>query len=165
MAAEVNAREHPGQGVFQIGAAVRIGRVLPPPGIHESAGTGSTYADRRSDLENALTWMLASVDFGGMIDPSRIGARGIRWGGYSVLGLAGGWETWRDPRIQAVLAMSPYVKRFWCMNAWRRSTWPVMYQGAQFDLGINSDTARIARRVRGICSAEVLRRTIARQPL
>jgi predicted dienelactone hydrolase len=96
----------------------------------------STYADRRADLEKALDWMIDSAEFGGRIDRSRIGAAGHSLGGYSVLGLAGGWESWRDPRIRAVLAMSPYVKPFLVHHRMTSIHVPVMYQGAQFDLGI-----------------------------
>ena len=53
----------------------------------------STYVDRRVDLENALNWVLRSPEFGGMIDTAPIGAAGHSLGGYSVLALAGGWES------------------------------------------------------------------------
>jgi predicted dienelactone hydrolase len=99
----------------------------------------STYADRRADLEKTLDWLLANPQFSGRIDPARIGAAGHSLGGYSVLGLAGGWDSWRDPRIAAVLAMSPYVKPFLVQDRMSSIRVPVMYQGAQFDLGITPD--------------------------
>ena len=88
------------------------------------------------DLEKALDWMLGSADFGPIVDASRIGAAGHSLGGYSVLALAGGWESWRDPRIQAVLALAPYVKPFLEHDRLASIHVPLMYQGAQFDLGI-----------------------------
>lgn len=96
----------------------------------------STYADRRVDLEKALDWILGSADFGPIVDASRIGVAGHSLGGYSVLALAGGWESWRDPRIKAVLAMAPYVKPFLEHDRLASIHVPLMYQGAQFDLGI-----------------------------
>lgn len=147
------------QSVFFTEELARAGYVVAAPDHHDAAcsvdGPGlprfhlprlpflnpgrwkdSTYADRRADLEKALDWLLASADFGGRIDASRIGAAGHSLGGYSVLALAGGWESWRDPRIRAVLAMSPYVKPFLAHDRLAQIHVPVMYQGAQFDLGI-----------------------------
>lgn len=96
----------------------------------------SSYDDRREDLEKALDWMLESADFRGSIDTSRIGAMGHSLGGYSVLGLAGAWKSWKDPRIAAVLALSPYVKPFLLHQRLRSVDVPVMYEGARFDLGV-----------------------------
>ncbi len=96
----------------------------------------SSYEDRREDLEKTLDWLLDSADFRGSIDPSRIGAMGHSLGGYSVLGLAGAWNTWKDARITAVLALSPYVKPFLLHQRLFSVDVPVMYQGARFDLGV-----------------------------
>jgi predicted dienelactone hydrolase len=116
----------------------RIPRMHFPRALFTNPGrwTASTYADRRADLEKALDWILRSEDFGPMIDASRIGAAGHSLGGYSVLGLAGAWESWRDPRIGAVLVFAPYVKPFLRPERLASLDVPVMYQGAQFDLGI-----------------------------
>jgi predicted dienelactone hydrolase len=147
------------QSVFFTEELARAGYVVAAPDHHDAAcsvdGPGlprlhlprlpftnpgrwkdSTYADRRADLEKVLNWMLDNAEFAGMIDRSRIGAAGHSLGGYSVLGLAGGWESWRDPRIRAVLAMSPYAKPFLVHDRLTSIHVPVMYQGAQFDLGI-----------------------------
>jgi len=96
----------------------------------------STYADRRVDLEKALDWMLRSPEFEPLIDASRVGAAGHSLGGYSVIALAGGWESWADPRIRAVLAFAPYVKPFLRQERLASIHVPLMYQAAQFDLGI-----------------------------
>lgn len=68
-----------------------------------------SYDDRREDLERTLDWMLESPDFSASIEPSRLGAMGHSLGGYSVLDLTGAWKSWKDPRIAAVLALSPYM--------------------------------------------------------
>jgi predicted dienelactone hydrolase len=96
----------------------------------------STYRDRRADLEKTLDWMLESNDFRGSIDPARVGAMGHSLGGYSVLGLAGAWDSWKDPRIAAVLALAPYLKPFLVRERLGNIHVPVMFQGARFDLGI-----------------------------
>ena len=33
-------------------------------------------------------------------------------GGYTVLGVGGGWAHWKDPRVKAILALSPYAAPF-----------------------------------------------------
>jgi predicted dienelactone hydrolase len=96
----------------------------------------TSYADRRADLEKTLDWMLAGSPLSQRIDPARIGAVGHSLGGYSVLGWAGGWDSWRDARVTAVVALSPYVRPFMVHHRMAEIRVPVMYQGAQFDLGI-----------------------------
>jgi predicted dienelactone hydrolase len=96
----------------------------------------STYRDRRADLEKTLDWMLANDDFRGSIDPARIGAMGHSLGSYSVLGMAGAWDSWKDPRIAAVLALAPYVKPLLLGERLGNIHAPVMFQTARFDLGI-----------------------------
>ena len=98
--------------------------------------TESTYEDRREDLEEALDWMLANAEFRTLIDPARIGAMGHSLGGYSALGLTGGWDSWKDPRITAVLALAPYLKPLVMHGRLREIQIPVMYQDAQFDMAI-----------------------------
>src|SRR5207244_5750878 len=43
------------------------------------------------------------------VDEAFIGAAGHSLGGYTVLGLAGARPSWREPRIRAVVAYSPYA--------------------------------------------------------
>ncbi len=58
-----------------------------------------------------------------------IGAAGHSLGGYTVVGLGGGWPRWKDGRIRAVLALSPYVQPFM----------------AQHSLGIAAGTGHVSR--------------------
>jgi len=57
-------------------------------------------------------------------------------GGYTVVGLAGGWPSWRDSRIRAVLALSPYVMPFQVKQTLGGIRVPLMYQGGTLDVGI-----------------------------
>ena len=95
-----------------------------------------TYFDRHRDLEAVLDWMTTGSTFAALIDQDHIGAVGHSLGGYSVLALAGGWESWRDPRIKAVLLFSPWARPFAAHQRLNAIRVPVMYQGAQLDLGI-----------------------------
>lgn len=50
----------------------------------------SLWWERARDLSSALDALLADAQFGGRIDPRRIGAAGFSLGGYTVIELAGG---------------------------------------------------------------------------
>ena len=98
--------------------------------------TDQTQAGRRGDVDRTITGMQSSADFGAALTPGRVGAVGHSLGGYTVLGVAGGWSSWQDGRITAALALSPYVAPFVVQNRVGSIRVPVMYQGAQFDIGI-----------------------------
>jgi predicted dienelactone hydrolase len=95
-----------------------------------------TYASRRFDVDRTISGMQQSGEFGPAIASGRVGAVGHSLGGYTVLGMAGGWDSWRDDRIGAVLALSPYVAPFVVQQRASSIRGPVMYQGAQLDVGI-----------------------------
>ncbi|MES1258606.1 MAG: hypothetical protein ABUS51_09250 [Acidobacteriota bacterium] len=98
--------------------------------------TDQTYLDRRNDMGKAIDFVLASPDLSPGVDPGRIGAMGHSLGGYTVIGLAGGWTTWKDPRVKAVLGLSPYSLPFLVVDRLHQIDIPVMLQGAQGDIGI-----------------------------
>jgi len=56
-------------------------------------------------------------------------------GGYTVLGLAGAWPSWRLPGVKAVLALSPYAQPFIAHQDLSGLAAPVMYQGGTLDFG------------------------------
>src|SRR5262245_53389023 len=97
-----------------------------------------THADRRDNLERVIDSMMESSqsEFRGSIAPGKIGLVGHSLGGYDVLGLAGGWDSWTDRRVGAVVALSPYATPFIVKNRMTAIRVPVMYQGAQWDVGI-----------------------------
>jgi predicted dienelactone hydrolase len=80
---------------------------------------------------------LSHDNFAGLpVDRNRIGIAGHSLGGYTVLGLAGGWASWKDPRVKAVLALSPYCSPFLGRMRLKGISIPVMYQGGTRDFGI-----------------------------
>ena len=95
--------------------------------------TDTTYADRRDDIEQLIEKLPARYP---TLDWKRIGLAGHSLGGYTVLGLAGGWASWKDPRIKAVLALSPYSNPFLAQRTLGNIGVPVMYQGGTNDIGI-----------------------------
>ena len=99
--------------------------------------TDTTYRDRRDDIEAVLNAVLSRDNFAGLpVDRNRIGIAGHSLGGYTVLGLAGGWASWKDPRVKAVLALSPYCAPFLAAMRLKEVSIPVMYQGGTRDFGI-----------------------------
>jgi predicted dienelactone hydrolase len=96
----------------------------------------SSFVDRRDDIEMVIDELLSNGEFQNVIDPERVGAAGHSLGGYTVVGLAGGWPSWRDSRIRAVLAFSPYVIPFQVRNTLGNVRVPLMYQGGTLDIGI-----------------------------
>ena len=101
------------------------------------AWSEATYRDRGADLEAILDWILKEKSFQGIpIDSSRIGLVGHSLGGYTVLALAGAWPSWKDHRVKAVLALSPYCAPFITKGDLGHLDVPVMYQGGTLDFGI-----------------------------
>ncbi len=107
-----------------------------PSFIRADTWTDATFADRREDIEATIDGLLADKDFRDVIDASNIGVMGHSLGGYTVVGMAGGWPGWRDPRIRAVLALSPYVAPFEVRHTLQGIRVPLMYQGGTLDVGI-----------------------------
>jgi predicted dienelactone hydrolase len=96
----------------------------------------TTFLDRRKDLEAVIAELLSDNEFQQIIDPQSIGAAGHSLGGYTVVGLVGGWPSWLDPRIRAVIAYSPYVMPFQVQKTLGNVHVPLMYQGGSLDVGI-----------------------------
>jgi predicted dienelactone hydrolase len=116
-------------GLFGVGSQ-------PAPILNPQAWTDASFVDRRDDSESVLNAALQDPTLQPMIDASRIGVAGHSLGGYTALGLAGGWANWKDSRIKAALLLSPYSLPFSAHATLAGVTVPVMYQGAEFDVGI-----------------------------
>ncbi len=97
----------------------------------------ATYKNRAADLKAILDAVLAAGTFEGVpIDSNRIGVAGHSLGGYTALGVAGAWPSWKDPRIKAVLGLSPYCAPFLKKGNLAHLDVPVMYQGGTMDVTI-----------------------------
>ena len=105
--------------------------------------TDKTEADRRDDVLFALSSMLDDRQYKDYVDVERIGLIGHSLGGYTALGLAGAWPSWRDKRFKAVLAFSPYVGPYIKSRTIGKIGVPVLYQGATDDImEITSDVRK-----------------------
>jgi hypothetical protein len=133
--------------VFHLG-----GMTLPSGGFLDGAAgakffepqnwTPASYADRRDDVEHVLDYLLATPPYRDAIDPARIGGAGHSLGGYTIAALAGCWRQWHDPRLKAALLFSPYIDPFLVQQRLGFLRVPVMYQGAEWDLGITPTLGR-----------------------
>jgi len=113
---------------------MRIDRSFLDPGSwNERSEVG-----RLHDLRAVIARVAADPQLARITDTSRIGAIGHSLGGYAVLGMAGGWPSWKTPQVKAVLVLSPYVLPFMAHGTLARLQVPVMYQGAELDWGMTT---------------------------
>jgi predicted dienelactone hydrolase len=94
------------------------------------------YQDRADDIRRLLDSIKTDKRFQDRANLSDIGLAGHSLGGYTVLGLVGGWPEWRLAGIKAVLALSPYAQPFVEHHTLGGLSAPVMYQGGTLDFGI-----------------------------
>jgi len=111
--------------------------------IEDGAWSDATYRDRAADIGALLDAVLAARSFDGVpVDAGRVGLAGHSLGGYTVLGLAGAWPSWKDSRVKAVLALSPYCEPYVRNGDLAHLNAPVMYQGGTLDLGMTPTVRR-----------------------
>jgi predicted dienelactone hydrolase len=109
----------------------------PPVGFAEpDKWTDATFKDRRDDIVLLLRTLKADKAWSSAIDWSKVALAGHSLGGYTVLGLAGGWASWKLPDVKAVLALSPYCTPFVNKKTLASIKVPVMYQTGTRDIGI-----------------------------
>lgn len=92
-----------------------------------------TYADRRDDINAMLDAMVNNELFLKHINFEHIGMVGHSLGGYVAMGMGGAWQSWKNPHIKAVLALSPYTTPFLTKNTIPDIRVPIMYQGGTRD--------------------------------
>jgi len=95
----------------------------------------TTYQDRADDIRRLLGAIGTDHRFRLVADLSRLALAGHSLGGYTVLGLAGAWPSWKLAGVKAVLALSPYSQPFLLHGNLSSLSAPVMYQGGTLDVG------------------------------
>ncbi len=104
--------------------------------VHPKSWNDKSELGRLQDLRATIRRVADDAQLSQIADVTRVGAVGHSLGGYTVVGMAGGWPSWKTPEVKAVLALSPYVAPFVLRGTIDKLAAPVMYQGAQFDWGI-----------------------------
>jgi predicted dienelactone hydrolase len=134
----VAAPDHQDAATCAIDAGgLRLGNLRTDHSLLEPARwDAQSEIGRLNDLRAVIERVKADPQLARIADTGRAGAIGHSLGGYAVLGLAGGWPTWRTPEVKAVVAMSPFVTPFLAHETLSKLAVPVMYQGGQFDIGI-----------------------------
>jgi predicted dienelactone hydrolase len=103
----------------------------------------ATYVNRANDLLAIHGALQASATFAKRLDFSRVGYVGHSLGGYTVVGLAGGWRAWgTPPGLRAVLALSPYIEPFVEHRTMAGLSVPIMFQGGTADNGVTPFVTR-----------------------
>ncbi len=122
-----------------LAAALGAGGLQPQrPFTQPSAWDATTEKSRRDDLEALLNFALGHTPYKDAIDPECIGVMGHSLGGYTALGMGGAWQGWRDPRVKAVAALSPYAAPFVAHGTMGNIVVPVMFQTGTRDIGIGA---------------------------
>jgi predicted dienelactone hydrolase len=116
----------------------RFGGGLKPEVSFVKSGSWNdqTYADRRNDIVNLLQALHNDPAWDKQIDWSKLALSGHSLGGYTALGLAGAWPSWKIDGVKAVLALSPYCGGFLEKGTLAQMQVPIMYQGGTDDRGI-----------------------------
>jgi predicted dienelactone hydrolase len=99
--------------------------------------TAAVYKDRADDVRRILDELPRDSRFAEHVDVTRIGGAGHSLGGYTIMGLVGGWDSWRDDRIRAALLLSPYAHPFVSQGTVGEIRVPVMYQSGTRDIGVD----------------------------
>ena len=131
------------------GGRASLGKLLSirpeEPFRKEQEWSAQTYKDRAADIEAVLDALAKDPALAGVAaDMARIGMAGHSLGGYTALGLGGAWPSWKDPRIKAVLALSPFCSPYVSSGALDRMNIAVMYQGGTADLGVTPTVKRLS---------------------
>ncbi len=106
------------------------------PFMDQEKWDDKTYADRKDDINAMLDAMVNHELFLKHIDFEHIGMVGHSLGGYIAMGMGGGWLSWRNTHIKAVLALSPYSTPFLAKNTVGNINVPMMYQGGTRDIAV-----------------------------
>lgn len=129
------------------GGGPSLGKLLSlrpeAPFRHEGEWSEETYQDRRADVEAVLDTAARGPVAGAAADMTRVAIAGHSLGGYTVLGLGGAWHAWKDSRVKAVLALSPYCSPYIANGGLSSMNVPVMYQGGTLDLGVTPTIKRL----------------------
>lgn len=100
--------------------------------------TDQTYVDRKMDIQNLLLELQINSSWNSMIDWNKVALAGHSLGGYTVLGVAGAWRSWKTGGIKAVLALSPVCSPYTANPAGNLGgiNAAIMYQGGTKDMGV-----------------------------
>lgn len=123
--------------------ALRAGSLHPEqPFTDPASWNATTERARGEDIKALFDYARQSSLYRDGIDFDHVGLMGHSLGGYTALALGGAWDSWRDRRFKAVLALSPYVAPFLAKGTLGDIGVPVMYQTGTRDIAIGPALTR-----------------------
>lgn len=96
----------------------------------------NTYKDRGDDIRKLLETIKNDPRWQQKVDFSKVALMGHSLGGYTMLGLSGGWPSWKLDGIKAVVALSPYLNPYAQADTLKDINIPIMYQSGTMDFGV-----------------------------
>jgi dienelactone hydrolase len=121
----------------------RSGRSRPDTPFREpEQWSDQSFVNRRDDIRAIQQALATAAPYASRVDLARLGYIGHSLGGYTVVGLAGGWPSWKTAGVKAVLALSPYTQPYLVHGTLGGLSAPVMYQGGTLDVGITPSIRR-----------------------
>jgi len=100
--------------------------------VSPAAWDDQSDVDRLQDMRDVMRLVAGDRALAPIVDASGVGAVGHSLGGYTVIGMAGGWRLWKTPEIKAVVALAPFVAPYVAKGTLGALGVPVMYQTAQY---------------------------------
>ena len=102
--------------------------------------TDKTHSNRRDDLHRVLD-ALPSSDYAQYIKSfDQVGCMGHSMGGYTCMGLAGAWDSWKRDEIISIALLSPWHKPYLVQDRISNMTnVSTLYQGGSKDRPISPD--------------------------
>lgn len=98
--------------------------------------TEKTYRDRGDDVRAIVEALKNDKQWTERIAWEKVALIGHSLGGYTSLGAAGAWPSWKLAEVKAVVALSPYCSPYVKSGTLAKLNVPVMYQGGTRDFGI-----------------------------
>jgi len=109
---------------------------LPPDLLNPNNWSATFHDDRRDDLRKLRAALQADERFSRQIDTKRVALVGHSLGGYTVLGLAGAWPSWKMDEVAAVVALAPFADPFLNGGTLEKVSAPVLFETGTADLAI-----------------------------
>lgn len=104
--------------------------------------TEASHRDRQTDFATLIATLKKEAAWNSEIDWDKVAVVGHSLGGYTALGLAGAWSSWRLPEVKAVIALSPYCEPYIRQNLLKNVAVPVLYQGGTQDIPVTTSVER-----------------------
>lgn len=106
--------------------------------------TKDTNGNRKNDIHSVLDALPSSQYAKYVKSFKQVGCAGHSMGGYTCMGLAGAWDTWKTNKITSIAVLSPWHKPYVVQDKIMKMTnVKTLYQGGTKDRPISTDLVRV----------------------